>query len=398
MKKYLALLRMHENFRLLCFVQVICYFGAWFSHTGIFTMLINLNAPIWAISLCAAIAYVPCVILAPFSGILIDKFSPKPMLVTMMIIETITIIMLLFINSLQMLPLLFIIIFVRMGVGGIYFQAEMSILPKILKGSKLKLANEIHSIIWAGCYTTGMAGAGIYIYFFGVKSAFVLDIALYIISFYFLYKLTLPSANKAVVKPVFEMLKNGIVYIKNNKLIIHLILLHGFVGVTSYDALIALLADYKYSSILSIPLIIGFMNASRAIGLIMGPALLSKFTNNKTIIYMYFGQGIGIIIWAFLQFNFYTGFIGMLTAGFFTSTLWSYTYTLVQRNCDEEFYGRVIAYNDMVILLVSAIFSMFVGYMFKASFSLQTITFIMGCIFFIGGIYYYLVNKFYIIK
>lgn len=398
MKKYLALLRMHENFRLLCFVQVICYFGAWFSHTGIFTMLINLNAPIWAISLCAAIAYIPCVVLAPFSGILVDKFSPKPMLVIMMFIETITIIMLLFINSLEMLPLLFVIIFVRMGVGGIYFQVEMSILPKILKGSKLKLANEIHSIIWAGCYTMGMAGAGIYIYFFGVKSAFLLDIALYIISFYFLYKLTLPSVNKAIVKPVFEMLKNGIVYIKNNKLIIHLILLHGFVGVTSYDALIALLADYKYSSILSIPLIIGFMNASRAIGLIMGPTLLSKFTNNNTIIYMYFGQGIGIIIWAFLQFNFYTGFIGMLTAGFFTSTLWSYTYTLVQRNCDEEFYGRVIAYNDMVILLVSAIFSMFVGYMFKASFSLQTITFIMGCIFFVGGIYYYLVNKFYIIK
>lgn len=398
MKKYLALLRMHENFRLLCFVQVICYFGAWFSHTGIFTMLINLNAPIWAISLCAAIAYIPCVVLAPFSGILVDKFSPKPMLVTMMFIETITIIMLLFINSLEMLPVLFVIIFVRMGVGGIYFQVEMSILPKILKGSKLKLANEIHSIIWAGCYTMGMAGAGIYIYFFGVKSAFLLDIALYIISFYFLYKLTLPSVNKAIVKPVFEMLKNGIIYIKNNKLIIHLILLHGFVGVTSYDALIALLADYKYSSILSIPLIIGFMNASRAIGLIMGPTLLSKFTNNNTIIYMYFGQGIGIIIWAFLQFNFYTGFIGMLTAGFFTSTLWSYTYTLVQRNCDEEFYGRVIAYNDMVILLVSAIFSMFVGYMFKASFSLQTITFIMGCIFFVGGIYYYLVNKFYIIK
>ncbi|ASM34671.1 major facilitator transporter [Campylobacter sputorum subsp. bubulus] len=398
MKKYLALLRTHRNFRLLCAVQIVCYFGAWFSHTGIFTMLINLNAPIWAISLCAAMAYIPCVILAPFSGILVDKFSPKPMLVTMMIIETITIIMLLFIDSLDMLWLLLVIIFVRMGVGGIYFQVEMSILPKILKNQTLKLANEIHSIIWAGCYTAGMAGAGVYIYFFGVKSAFMLDIVLYIISFYFLYKLVLPSVDTTVIKPVFIMFKNGIIYIKNNKLIMHLILLHSFVGITSYEALIALLADYEYAHILSIPLIIGFMNAIRALSLIMGPTLLSKFTNNKTIMYMYFGQGIGIIIWAFLQFNFYLGFIGLLTAGFFTSTLWSYTYTLVQRNCDEQFYGRVIAYNDMVILLVSAMFSMFVGFMFKASFSLQTITIIMGSIFFIGGIYYYLVNKFYTIK
>lgn len=395
MRKYLALIRLDKNFKLLCIVQTICYFGAWFSHTGIFTMLINLNAPIWAISICAAMAYIPCVLLAPFSGILVDKFSPKPMLVIMMIIETITIFMLIFINSIDMLWLLLIIIFIRMGVGGIYFQVEMSLLPKILKNQNLKLANEIHSIIWACSYTFGMAGSGVYIYLFGVKSAFIFDFVLYIISFYFLNQLILPRVDKTIIKPAFTMFKNGIIYLKNNKLVIHLIILHSFVGITSYDALIALLADYKYCEIFSISLIIGFMNAARAFSLIIGPTLLSRFINNKTIVYIYFGQGFGIIAWAFLQFNFYLGFIGLLCAGFFTSTLWSYTYTLVQKNCAEQFYGRVIAYNDMAILLVSAIFSIFVGFMFKSSFSLEIITIIMGSMFFIGGFYYYVVSKIY---
>ena len=148
MKEYLKLLKEERNFRLLSIIQLICYFGVWFSHTGIFTLLIKLDAPVWAITLSAAMAFIPGVVIAPFSGILVDKFSPKPMLVIMMAVETISVFMLLFIDSLDFLWLLLLIIFVRNGTGGMYFQVEMSVLPKILSKENLKLANEIHSIIW----------------------------------------------------------------------------------------------------------------------------------------------------------------------------------------------------------------------------------------------------------
>ena len=132
MKEYLKLLKDERNFRLLSTIQLMCYFGVWFSHTGIFTLLISLDAPVWALTLSAAMAFIPSVVIAPFSGILVDKFSPKPMLVIMMAVETISVFMLLFINSLDFLWLLLLIIFVRNGVGGMYFQVEMSVLPKIL--------------------------------------------------------------------------------------------------------------------------------------------------------------------------------------------------------------------------------------------------------------------------
>ena len=376
----------------------MCYFGVWFSHTGIFTLLITLDAPVWALTLSAAMAFIPGVVIAPFSGILVDKFSPKPMLVIMMAVETVSVFMLVFINSLDYLWLLLIIIFVRNGVGGMYFQVEMSVLPKILSKESLKLANEIHSIIWAVSYTAGMGLAGVYIHFFGIKSAFLLDGMLYIFSFGFLYFLNLQGLKPELIERPLKMLKNGLIYLKENKLIVHLIFLHAFVGITAYDALIALLADYTYANLLSASLIIGLLNASRSLSLMFAPALLSKFINKNTLVYVYIGQGLGIIIWALTLKNFYLALVGIVFAGFCTSSLWSYTYTLLQQNCQKEFYGRVIAYNDMVFLGFSALISFAIGLLFELGLSVEMITAFMGSLFFVGAIYYRIVFKNYEIK
>ena len=194
------------------------------------------------------------------------------------------------------------------------------------------------------------------------------------------------------------MLKNGLVYLKENRLIVHLIFLHAFVGITAYDALIALLADYKYANLLSTSLIIGLLNTSRSISLMFAPAILSKFINKNTLIFVYIGQGLGIIIWALSLWNFYLSLIGIIFAGFCTSSLWSYTYTMLQQHCKKEFYGRVIAYNDMVFLGFSALISFIIGLLYDIGLSVEMIASFMGSLFFIGAFYYHIVLKSYKIR
>jgi transporter, major facilitator family len=393
--KFKTLIKAQPIFAKLSLIQLICYFGMWFSHTGIFTLLIELDAPIWAITLSAAMAFIPGVIMAPFSGIVVDSFNPKPLLLLLTFIEMVTLVILIFINDISLLWLLFVIIFTRMGAGGIYFQAEMSLMPKILNKDELKIANELHSLIWAFSYTAGMGLAGIYIHYFGIDSAFLLDFFLYSIAFYILIKTKISINIQKSDQNITQMLKDGLIYIKSNPLIAHLIALHAVVGITSYDALVALLADYPYAGLLSASLVIGYINACRAIALGLGPIVLSKFVNSNNLWIIYMGQGLGIIIWAITQFNFYLGFLGVFCAGFFTSSLWSYTYTLLQQKCDEKFYGRIIAYNDMFYLGVSALISVSIGALFELGLSLMMITIIMGCMFFIGAIYWQIVyNKY----
>ncbi|MBR2221756.1 MAG: MFS transporter [Campylobacter sp.] len=395
MKKYYILLRYKPNLRILSSVQFICYFGMWFSHTGIFALLIELDAPVWAITLAAAMAFIPNVLLAPINGVIVDKFSPKKLMMLMLFIEIIIVFMLIFIDDISLLWLLFIIIFVRMGVGVVYFQTEMSLLPNLMTKKNLKLANEIHSIIWAVSYTAGMGLAGIFIHYFGIKASFLFDFGLYIVGLGLISRLKAPVVIKTTSQNIFNMMKEGLGYIKANPVLMHIIFLHSFVGVTAYDNLIALMAKYQYKEIMSISLIIGFMNMTRAISLVVGPMILSKFINNKTLIWLFIGEFLGIGLWAVLQFDYYLGLIGLVAAGFCTSTLWSYTFTMLQNSCDKRFYGRVIAYKDMVYYLVSATISFMIGVLYESGISLAMITFLMAVIFLFGALYYFIIYRRY---
>ncbi|EPH9759567.1 MFS transporter [Campylobacter jejuni] len=385
---YIELLKNNKNIRILASVQFIVYFGAWFSQTGVFTLLVELNAPTWATATSAMLAFLPGVLLAPINGVIVEKNKPKKLLLSMISIELISIFCLIFVTSLSMLWLLFILIFIRLCVASIYFQTEMSLLAKILTPQELKLANEMHSVIWAISYTAGMASAGIFIYFLGVKTAFLFDCMLILIGISFLVRLSIPDFHHKTQSRFFAMIKEGFFYVLNNKIIFHLILLHAFIGLTAYETLVTLLAQHQYKEVLSAALVIGFLNAVRACSLAIGPMVLSKFINNKNLFYMYLGQGLGIILWALTQFNFYISFLGLIGAGFFTSALWAYTYTMIQKNADKEYHGRVIAYTDMIYLSFSAIISMLMGFLFEIGLSLELITGLLGMIFIFAAFYW----------
>ncbi len=385
---YIELLKNNKNIRILASVQFIVYFGAWFSQTGVFTLLVELNAPTWATATSTMLAFLPGVLLAPINGVIVEKNKPKKLLLSMISIELISIFCLIFVTSLSMLWLLFILIFIRLCVASIYFQAEMSLLAKILTPQELKLANEMHSVIWAISYTAGMASAGIFIYFLGVKTAFLFDCILILIGISFLVRLSIPDFHQKTQSRFFTMIKEGFFYVLNNKIIFHLILLHAFIGLTAYETLVTLLAQHQYKEVLSAALVIGFLNAVRACSLAIGPMVLSKFINDKNLFYMYLGQGLGIILWALTQFNFYISFLGLIGAGFFTSALWAYTYTMIQKNADKEYHGRVIAYTDMIYLSFSAIISMLMGFLFEIGLSLELITGLLGMIFIFAAFYW----------
>lgn len=385
---HIGLLKNNKNIRILSLVQFIVYFGAWFSQTGVFTLLVELNAPTWATATSAMLAFLPGVLLAPINGVIVERNKPKKLLLSMISVELFCIFFLIFVTDLTMLWLLFVLIFSRLCVACIYFQAEMSLLAKLLKPAELRLANEIHSIIWAVSYTASMASAGIFIHFFGVQFAFLFDCFLVAIGIILLLYLSIPDFAQKTQDKFLTMIKEGFFYVLGNKKISHLILLHAFLGLTAYETLVALLAQHSYKELLSAGLVIGFLNAVRACSLILGPIILSRFVRDKIIVFLYLGQGFGILLWALTQFNFYLSFIGLLAAGFCTSSLWAFTYTAIQKNCDKKFYGRVIAYTDMVYLSFSAMISQLMGFLFELGLNLQMITAILGMIFIFAGLYW----------
>ena len=378
----------HPTVSKLTLIQFISYFGTWFSQVAIASMMIEYGASEMLIAYMAMMVMLPAILLAPISGYLIDKIEFKKLMSILLLIEISMTLLFMTINSLENIIWLMLFLFIRSTAASMLFSAEMALFPKILEGAMLKNTNEIHSIVWSVCFAAGMALGGVVTYYFGYDTTFAIDVTLYCIASLLVFNLKINLEPTHHLESAFEMMKSGFNYLKNHKKILHLIVLHSALGFTSFDALITLLADFHYKYILAAPLAIGWINASRAIGLSIGPFIFGRFINSSNLQYVFALQGIFIILWAFLEYNFYSSLLGTFVVGLLTTTLWSYTYYLIQQEIETQYLGRVIAYNDMIFMLTNIIVTLFVGYTAQMGMELKYITITLGCGFLLTAIYY----------
>ena len=398
MKHYISLLQSEPILRRLSLIQLISYFGAWFSNVAIYTLLLDMDVDASVIALVAMLHFLAGIIQAPFSGSIIDSVKPKKLMLALILVEVTSTFFLLFINNVSDLHLLYFLILIKMAAASFYFTTEMSLLPKILSGQNLQRANELHSIIWSLSYTLGMAISGFVVYLLGVKVAFILDGMMFLVAFALLFTLEMKIDVIKSGENFLGMIQDTFSYLKRSKLAIHLMLIHAFVGLTAFDALVALMVDTYYASLIATSLALGLLHASRAIGLVIGPIIISKYINNKGLVIVFILQGFGVWLWAFVMKDFYLSLAASVVVGLFTTTLWSYTYTLLQQNIEEKYYGRVVAYNDMLFLSSAAFTSFMIGFLASSNYSLEHISYILGSGFFLGAIYFAWVLKRYNLK
>lgn len=350
-------------------------------------MLVKFGASPFIIATVAAMHLIPGIVLSPFSGSIVDRLPVKKLMLILLSVELSMTLSFMLINSLDDVWLLLLLLFIRMGSASMFFTTEMTLLPKLLKGEALVKANEIHSIIWSFTFTAGMALGGIIVNIFGVKISFLIDGLFFVTAILILTQINFHVEVEKAQNNLLNSIKDGINYLKENKHLFHYMFLHASVGLTSFDTLVTLLADYKYKYVLAVPLAIGITNAVRALALMIGPFLISNFVNKQMIFYIFIFQGLFIIFWAFVQDNFYLGLVGMFFTGILTTTIWSYTYAMLQDQVDGKYLGRVLAYNEMVFMISNVATTFAIGIL--ASFtSLQMISIMLGIGFLLFSYYY----------
>ncbi len=384
---YRKLFAEHKIIRDLSLVQFIAYFGAWFSNVAIYTMLVDFGSTEFAISIVTAMHFLPAVLIAPFSGAIIDRVKIKPLMISLLITELLMTILFLTIDNKEQIWFLMILIFIRMSAASMFFSTEMSLLAKLLNEKPLQMANEIHSIIWSFTYAVGMAISGFIVNSYGVKTAFIIDATIFTIALIVFIRIDFVVKASITSDKIFQLIKDGFIYIKNNKIILYLIFLHSCVGLTSFDALITILAKNEYKYVISVPLAIGISNAVRAVALMFGPMIISKYVTKQNLHYLLIFQGIAIILWGLMQSNFYISLIALFIVGLSTTTLWSFTYALLQDKCDEKYIGRVISYNDMFFMISCITTTLFIGLMASLT-SIDIITILLGVGFLCFAFYY----------
>jgi len=395
MNHYLFLLQREPLLLRLSVVQLIAYFGAWFSNVAIFTLLLHLGASSMVVALVAALHFLPGMLQAPFSGTVIDKIAPRRLMMVLMVVEIAATLPLMLIDDIAYLWLLYLLVFVRMGASSFYFTLEMALLPRFLTAADLKLANEIHSVIWSFSYTVGMAASGVAVYYLGVKIAFMSDALLFAVALLLLARAPFPALAIQQAHRYVQMLRESVTYLRGSALTRHLIALHAVVGFTAFDGLVPLIADAYYVPAVAASLAIGLTHALRAVGLVSGPLLLGRWITTRRLPLLLSFQAAAIFAWAAVLPHFYFSLAVSVFVGLSTTTIWSFTYTLLQQHTPEAYYGRVIAYNDMFFLLMVSVVSLLIGTMAEWGISLQLITAMLGLAFLAGAFYFMWVARKY---
>lgn len=395
MKRYWNLLSQEPLLARLSLIQLIAYFGAWFSNVAIYTLLIQLHVNASTIAFVAALHFFAGVLQAPLSGVIIDRISPKKLMILLTITEIAATVSLISIDDVSKLGWLYLLVFIRMGAASFQFTVEMSLLPKILEGKALQYANEIHSIIWSFSYTFGMALGGLVVYYIGTTYAFLLDAFLFLIVLTLVLMLKIEIEMGQSSERFVTMMGDAFRYIWHEPVVLHLMLLHAVVGFTAFDALVVLSVKQYYSSVIAISLGIGLVNAFRALGLTVGPLLLGEWVNLNRLKFLLIAEGLAIALWGVVIEHFYLSLAASVLIGLITTTLWSYTYTLLQQHTHYDYYGRVVAYNDMIFLATGGLVSLLIGFLVDRAFSLGIIASILGGAFMIAAVYYYWIRLHY---
>ncbi len=348
----------------------------------------SLGADEMTIAFAVAMGMLPAVILAPIIGIVIDRINFRRLILTLLVVEISMTLCFITINSLEYVWILMGLMFIRSAAASMLFSAEMALFPRLISGEILKKTNEIHSIIWSFSYAAGMAVGGIVTDMWGYDGAFLIDAGLYLVALFIAFGLIIQTERSDSTTSSLGMIQEGFAYFIHNKKLLHLTILHASLGLTSFDALVTLLADTRYKEFIAVPLAIGWINAMRALALTIGPLLMGNRINHTNLHIIFILQGLGIILWSLLQGDFTISLIGLFVAGFFTTTLWSYTYLLIQESTPKEFLGRVISYNDMIFMIANVTIALLIGLLAKWGVALETITLLLGSGFFVVALYY----------
>ena len=120
----------HPVIARLSLIQLISYFGTWFSQVAIFSMLVAYGADAMTIALTAAMAMLPAVVLAPMIGVIIDRIDFKKLMLSLLLIEITMTLGFLLVNSLAYVWLLMILIFIRSAAASLLFQQKWHFFPR----------------------------------------------------------------------------------------------------------------------------------------------------------------------------------------------------------------------------------------------------------------------------
>ncbi len=395
---YFPLLKQNPSFRNLWYGQVVSELGNWVNSIALYALILQLTGSGMAMAAAMMAKLLPMVIISPFAGVVIDRMDRRTVLIASDILRCFTVLCFLIVESREDLWLVYAITLFEVALTGFFEPARSAILPSIVKKNHLVTANAISGATWSIMLTLGAALGGFVVSLFGVKVAFILDALTYLLSAWFIIKISYPNTKSE--EPIKKNNSSGIKglleggrYLISHPIVLALALLKSGMAIKGgIMTLIPLFANRLWSDPAAVSAAVGIMFSSRGIGSAIGPILIRKWLGESpkilqgSILAAFFLGSLALLAFSFSK-NLWLTSLCIGLSGMFGSIVWVFSTALIHLEADRQFLGRIFGIEMALLTLIMGISNGVVGVAIdELQMTIQSVILWMSGLYMIPGI------------
>ncbi len=346
----------NKNYRLFFIGQSISLTGTWMQQVALSWLVYNLTNSALFLGVVGFSAQIPSFLVAPFAGIIADRYSRHKALIITQILALIQAAILAYLvltNTIQIWHIVALSVFLGL-INAFDAPIRQSFTIDMLD-NKDDLGNAIalNSAMFNSARLIGPSIAGILIALFGEGVCFLINAVSYIAVIYSLslIKINHKTNNTAKTK-VFTELKEGIKYAFNFRpirLTLSILAMISLMGVSSQVLMPIFAKDIFKGG----PQTLGMLVSMAGVGALIGTFYLASQRKLKNIIRIIANTstifGIGLILFSFSS-NFWFSNIVILICGFGMMVQMASCNTLLQSIVEDDKRGRVMSFYTMAFI------------------------------------------------
>jgi len=381
---YVRLIRENPNFRRLWLAQIISEIGDWFYSLAVYGLILDLTGSAKLVGLAVVLQVLPQTLIAPTAGVVNDRVRRQRVMIIADLARAGIVLGMMLVRSREMVWLIYPLLLLE-TMGWAFFEpGRTAVIPSIVGDDDVILANSLSAVTWSFGLAIGSGLGGVVAALFGRDAVFVLNGLSFLASAALLAGMRIQEPHADHERPMrarelvdFSPILEGIRYVRRDPRLTAMLFVKGGLGFLGSNlVLLPLLGERVFplplrgldphrASMLGMSLLMG----ARGTGALIGPLVTAPLTRHEEP-RMRFGILLGFV----------AIFIGYVTLGAAPavwiaclalilahgggSTIWVFSTTLLHKNTDDRFRGRVfsaeLGLNMMMVSLTSYLAGSFI--------------------------------------
>jgi MFS family permease len=402
----------NRNFFFLWLGQIISQLGDRLDQMALIAF-VYLRAPGSTLEIAKILSFtiIPVFLIGPIAGVYVDRWDRRRIMYICDFLRSALVLMIpLFLFYGKSLAPVYLVIFVVFSLGRFFVPAKLSIIPDLVNKKDLLMANSLVNTTGMIAAILGFGISGVVVEWLGAKSGFYLDALSFLISGTLIFLITkrytasmdLKKFSREIVevirKPVFQEIKEGILYFTRNKSIRFtagvIFILWSALGAV-YVVLIVFVQRALHSATKDLGLLIMFLGIGLFSGSLVYGRLGQRLSQYKIIFASLISSGIMLVAFALTIHN-YPYFVVAaalsLALGIVVSPIMIASNTIIHSVSENGMMGKTFSSLEIVMHLGFLLF-MFVSSMLAERFSPALILVAVGLLFSALGIVNFIYHR-----